>query len=57
LITISGILIISLPFTFARTCLSPNMPCNYGTRPALVITGSLIILLPLVFLILNRIET
>ena len=45
---INGILIILIPTVVIGVCGSPDMPCNSGTRPALIIAGSLIVIAGLI---------
>lgn len=45
---VNGVLVILVPSVVIGVCGSADMPCNSGTRPALIIAGSLIIVTSLI---------
>lgn len=45
---INGVLVILIPTVVIGVCGSADMPCNSGTKPALIIAGALIIVAALV---------
>lgn len=45
---INGVLVILIPTVVIGVCGSPDMSCNSGTRPALIIAGALIIVVSLI---------
>ena len=45
---INGVLVILIPTVVIGVCGSADMPCNSGTKPALIIAGALIIVVALI---------
>ena len=45
---INGVLVILIPTVVIGVCGSADMPCNSGTKPALIIAGALIIVTALI---------
>lgn len=45
---VNGVLVILIPSLVIGVCGSADMPCNSGTRPALIIAGSLIVLISVI---------
>lgn len=45
---INGVLVILIPTVVIGVCGSADMPCNSGTKPALIIAGSLIVVVALI---------
>lgn len=45
---INGVLVILIPTAVIGVCGSADMPCNSGTKPALIIAGALIIVVALI---------
>lgn len=45
---VNGVLVILIPTVVIGVCGSADMPCNSGTKPALIIAGALIIVVALI---------
>ncbi len=45
---INGVLVILIPTVVIGVCGSADMPCNSGTKPALIIAGALVIVVALI---------
>ena len=45
---INGVLVILIPTVVIGVCGSADMPCHSGTKPALIIAGSLIVVVALI---------
>ena len=45
---VNGVLVILIPTVVIGVCGSADMPCNFGTKPALIIAGSLIVVVALI---------
>jgi hypothetical protein len=50
---ILGAIVILLPISLIGVCLSTDMLCNSLMKPALILTGSLVVIISLVFIVLG----
>ncbi|MFC1936314.1 DUF4418 family protein [Chloroflexota bacterium] len=44
-VVLLGMAVVLLPIYFLPTCMHPEMACNLGTKPALIILGSIAVIL------------
>lgn len=48
LVIAQGMAVVLAPLYFLPTCMNPDMPCNVGTKPALILLGGMLIVLGLI---------
>ena len=48
IVLVLGIIVILTPIYFLPTCMSPDMACNLGTKPALILLGGITLLFGLI---------